>query len=393
MLNGKLLLAMVALALATAAAAQSLADERRRLHEARVQAEQAEARARELERRSAAQRDQAARTRADAAALAGRIQSAEARIAAARARLALIDRLRARQRARLAEKQQPAVRLVAALQAMTRRPPVVAIARPGSLDDLVHVRAVMATMLPAVAERTAGLRAEVERGRRLREEAVRSLASIRTGQRRLEAERVALARLEAVQRQRARSLGRSALFEADRATALGEQARDIGALMEELEDQSEARERLASLPGPLLRPALPGAMATPAPEPTRETQRRIAYRLPVVGRIVTGFGEISDAGVHSRGLAIATAPLAQVVAPLAGRIAFAGPYRGYGGIVIIDHGDGLTSLIANLGQVAATVGATVDAGSPLGRAGPGRPTVTVELRRNGTPINIAPLII
>src|SRR3546814_18640567 len=59
-------------------------------------------------------------------------------------------------------------RSVAALQMMARRPPALTLVQPGSLTDLVHVRSLLASTLPVIRERTAGLRAEVEEGNRLR---------------------------------------------------------------------------------------------------------------------------------------------------------------------------------------------------------------------------------
>jgi septal ring factor EnvC (AmiA/AmiB activator) len=78
---------------------------------------------------------------------------------------------------------------------------------------------------------------------------------------------------------------------------------------------------------------------------------------------------------------------AQVVAPSAGRIAFAGPFAGYGQIIIIDHPAGFTSLITGLALLSAQVGDNVVAGSPLGTAGPGKPQITLELRKDGKPVN------
>ncbi|MBH1993377.1 MAG: peptidoglycan DD-metalloendopeptidase family protein, partial [Sphingomonadaceae bacterium] len=116
------------------------------------------------------------------------------------------------------------------------------------------------------------------------------------------------------------------------------------------------------------------------------------YRLPVVGQLVTGMGEVNDGGVRSRGLTLVTQPGAQVVAPTAGRVAFAGPYRGYGQILIIDHGQGWTTLITGLHRVTAQVGDSARQGDPVGIAGQGRPTITIELRRNGRPVDIVPLV-
>ena len=83
--------------------------------------------------------------------------------------------------------------------------------------------------------------------------------------------------------------------------------------------------------------------------------------------------------MKSRGLTLATGRGAQVIAPAAGIIRFAGPFRDYDGIVIIDHGGGWMSLIVNL-RSSLQAGAKVAAGDPLGRAlGP----LGVELSHNG----------
>jgi septal ring factor EnvC (AmiA/AmiB activator) len=100
---------------------------------------------------------------------------------------------------------------------------------------------------------------------------------------------------------------------------------------------------------------------------------------------------IDPVALAARGLTIATRPGAQVVAPTSGRIAFAGPFRGYGNIVVIDHGLGWTTLLTSLAALNVKVGDSVDAGAPIGRAGPDRPTITVELRRRGTPVDIGKL--
>jgi septal ring factor EnvC (AmiA/AmiB activator) len=68
-------------------------------------------------------------------------------------------------------------------------------------------------------------------------------------------------------------------------------------------------------------------------------------------------------------------------------VVFAGPYRGYGSIVIIEHSGGWTSLITGLAQLDARVGDRLLSGSPLGITGGGRPVITLELRRNGEPVN------
>jgi septal ring factor EnvC (AmiA/AmiB activator) len=117
------------------------------------------------------------------------------------------------------------------------------------------------------------------------------------------------------------------------------------------------------------------------------------YRLPVAGRLITGFGTVSEAGVRSRGLTFAVAPGAAVVAPAAGVVRYAQAFRGYGGTVIVDHGAGWTSVLTGLGTLAVRPGGRVRAGAAIGTARRGeRRQVTVELRRRGEPVDAAPLI-
>lgn len=124
---------------------------------------------------------------------------------------------------------------------------------------------------------------------------------------------------------------------------------------------------------------------------------------PARGRILTQFGGPSDTGGPSKGLELETRPGAQIVAPFDGRIAFEGPFRSYGQILIIEHGGGYHTVLAGLDRVDAVVGQWLLAGEPVGSmalagapqgAGDlspaGRPKLYLELRRNGLPVDPVP---
>jgi septal ring factor EnvC (AmiA/AmiB activator) len=284
--------------------------------------------------------------------------------------------MRREQRARLAGQQGPLIRLTAALQTMARRPAALAMVQPGSLDDAVHVRALLASSLPAIRARTAAVRAEVDRGNALRREADRAVAQLRSGQDDLGRRRVALAQFEQSQRRRSQSLAESAVLESDRALAFGEEARELTALEGTRQFQAGLARRLMRLPGAIPRPGDPPPAAAPASR----------YRLPVEGRLTAGTGEISDAGVHARGLTFATRTGAEVVAPRSGRVVYARRFGGYGVVVIVDHGGGWTSTLTHLSVADVAEGATVRQGERLGKAGE---TVGVELRLDARPVPIA----
>ena len=360
-------------------------DEQARLIEAKRVATEASSRAEALTAAAGRERDAAARARAQEAALAQRVAAAAARVQAAEARVALVEQAAAVAQGRLAVAQAPAARLLGALTALARRPAIAAIAQPGSVDDLVHLRAVLGAQLPAVRARAADIRVELADARRLQTNAALAAAALRSGRIELEHERVALATLAARHRQQAAALGGRALAESDLAIAMGERARDLVDRLTEKDEAQAVAADLAALAGPEARPLSPNAVLPPV--------FRSGYRLPVTGRLTEGFGEVSTTGVRARGLSFRVASGAAVVAPAGGVVRYARPFRGYRTILIIDHADGWTSLLTGLGRADVRVGQTVATGERVGIAPAGdEAEVTVELRRRGRPADITALI-
>ncbi len=348
------------------------------------------------------------KTQREAAALAARIQQAEAEIAATNARLILIGQERRALNARLAVRQRPLVRLTGALQNMARRPLALSALRPGSLKDTVYVRAILDSTVPQVRARTADLRKDIERGQELERSTNAQLAKLQGGERLLAERRTALAAISRSQQATSQQASGIAVREKERALALAEEARDLDALVGKLGEVSALRQELAQLSGPVLRPAQPSIATVsdrPSPTPSASSSETandnadnaeagtaapsppLEMQLHVQGRTITGFGEKSEAGVRSTGVVIAPSSGAQVVAPAGGRVAFSGPYKGFGRIIIIEHATGWTSLITGLERSDVDAGAQLARGSPLGVAADDKPSVTWELRRDGKPVN------
>jgi len=353
------------------------------LKQARAEADEATRRFQALDRQARRATNEADRARAESGALAARIEAAEADLTAAERRIALIGALQAAQRARLAERQGPVIRLTAALQTMTRRPAALALVQPGSVRDAVHVRSLLAATMPEIRRRTALLRAEVARSSDLRRDSEAARAGLLASRAALRERRIALAAFESGQRARSQALTGLALTQSDRALVFGEEARTLAGTIGTRDYQAALAASLARLPGPVPRPGEAAA---------RGAGDAIPYSLPVEGRLITGVGEISDGGVHSRGLTFETAAGARVIAPAGGRIAYAALFRRYGYVVIIDHGRGWSSVVTDLATLDVAPGRNVRRGAPIGRTGQGTPRITVELRRNGRPVPVAQLI-
>lgn len=109
---------------------------------------------------------------------------------------------------------------------------------------------------------------------------------------------------------------------------------------------------------------------------------------PARGPIVTAYGQETSKGVSSKGIIIKTRPQAQVIAPFDGSVLFAGPFRGYGNLIIIEHGKGYTSLLAGLDSIDCELGQMLLAGEPIGQMQDAKDTkLYMELRKDNHPIN------
>ena len=114
---------------------------------------------------------------------------------------------------------------------------------------------------------------------------------------------------------------------------------------------------------------------------------------PVTGRIAARFGQASDrlGGTAARnGIEIAIPENTPVHAVHGGTVAMAGPFIGFGNLVILEHGSNNYSLYGYLGTVGVERGAVVDAGAELGRSGSapaGPPTLFFEMRIDGRSVD------
>lgn len=384
----RLVLTLAALALAPMAMAAALAQnagnaDPAELREAKALAAAAKDRAEDLRQEAATATDAADRLTAQRAAMSAEIESASAEIAAANARLGIIAKHQREQRRLLGIESEPMLRLNSALQAMTSRPSALLFAQPGSRADYVHLRAVMATVRPEIERRTASIRQKIAAQNELRNQQIIALKSLKNAQGSLSSKRNALAKLENTARTKAGGLSATAAVEYEQAIAQGEHARDLVSALDTERTGQERATSLAALDGPVLRPGSGIAKAT----------KGGAYVLPEHGALVFGYKELNATGYRERGIRLVFEPGEEITAPAAGRISYAGPYRSYGNIVIIEHGSGWATLMTNLGELSVNEGDSVAQGGALGTAREDNGDVTVELRRNGRIMDIVAMLI
>ena len=325
-----------------------------------------------LEQAAADARNEADRLRTRREAAAAAVVAAETRMEAKEAEIRQLRQQLAAVNARLAAEQRPAALLLGGLVHMGRRPPLLALADRGSTEEFVRVRALLATTMPVIERRTAALRGQLAAAQRLATAAAETREALGREQQSLVEARQRFAVLEREALARSAELGSEALTAGDQALGASERALRLGSDLQRQAAADRLARRLADLPAATPRPSDPEG----APPPTT-----LPWRVPVEGRVTAGLFEISDNGVRSRGLTIAAPRGTSVVAPTAGQIVFAGPFRRRDGVVIIDHGDGWMTLMTDVRPTLA-VGTRVEGGAPVGRVlGP----VNVELTHHGAP--------
>jgi septal ring factor EnvC (AmiA/AmiB activator) len=130
-----------------------------------------------------------------------------------------------------------------------------------------------------------------------------------------------------------------------------------------------------------------------------------ALPLPVSGKKLRSFGDSDEFGTNSKGIVLETRELAQVTAPCDGWVVYAGSFRSYGNLLIINAGGGYHILLAGMERIDVSLGQFVLAGEPVGQmaqadktdhpdkvaaAGDRPPSLYIEFRKNGRPIDPDP---
>ncbi len=342
--------------------------------------------------------------------------------------------------------------LLAALERLARLPPEAMIALPAAPTDTLRSAILLQNAVPELEKQAnalrgeirqlADLRQEINQRRRDQEAQAKALGTERARLGQLLAKKASLETQTRAERERAAASAkklaeeagdlrdllarieaeRKARIEAERKAA-EERARTEAAARAKAEAlakaQAEARAKAQAEAAARARaqgqpePPPPPEPAAPPPavaaKPPASTSREVAalstlrpgrpfaqahgsLAFPAQGRVVIGFGE-RDGSTETRGLTIQTLPGAQVVAPYDGQVVFAGPFRDYGLLLIIEHGGGYHSLLAGLERIDSAVNQTLLAGEPVGvmaRPGDGNPRLYMELRQNNRPVNPLP---
>jgi murein hydrolase activator len=389
-----------------------------------------ETRAKEAEfaREAEALAAELAQLRNDSIATAKAMQEHEAALSQLEERLAALGAEEGHKSEQLNRHRTQQIRLLMALERLARNPPEGMALAPGDPIDGLRSAMLLGAAIPPLEIEARALRQEIAALALLRRQIAEAETRHRAERFDLETEQERLAALIDRKTELQRQASHGAEESGQRQTQLAAQAGDLQQLIERLSaerrlrDAAEAQRRQAEEAQrreaeEAARLAAPpeekpdgkaasgartrvGAALPPPPviDPTKPSGfhsfagARGHLLTPASGELMRRYGESDELGVTSKGITYETRPAAQVIAPYDGRVLFAGPFKGYGQILIIEHGDGYHSLLAGLDRVESPVGQWLAAGEPVGVMPKGvtKPHLYLELRHNGQPINPLP---
>ena len=340
----------------------------------------------EIRRRAQELEGEAWRVQRDLVTAAQVIQDLEAEALGLEGELTQLTAAEAEKREQVARNRNRAGRVLLALERLARHPPEAVLVSPLPPDDLVRSAVVLRTAVPVIEMESRALGAELDRLAKTRAEIASKKRALTQAVTALEVQKRRLDSLMGTKREAVRvALAESKDVEG-RMGRLAREAEDLKALLDRIEDDRRAREAKAVVPAP----------APPEPvaglgRPLAEPKGQLLY--PAIGRLVGSYGQPTESGMTRRGLVIETRPGAAVVAPHGGSVVFAGLFRAYGLLLIIEHGEGYHSLLAGLWRIDAEVGQKLLGGEPIGAMGDdasGKTALYVELRLKGQPVNPVP---
>jgi septal ring factor EnvC (AmiA/AmiB activator) len=343
-----------------------------------------------------------------------RVQDTEAAIDQSEARLKALAAQETGIRRSLLERRDVLAEVLAALQRMGRHPPPALLVRPEDALSSVRSAILLGAVVPDLRAAAAKLADDLKKLVALKADISAEHNRLRADATKLLEDRARVQLLIEEKRNEASASAAALADEQRKAEDLAGKAANLKDLIGRMEAQIAAAAEASAA----AEKAAAEAAAKAAAEPAKPTSLGSAGRLapavafddakgllpkPVIGSVVVGFGDKDNLGGRSQGISMATRAAAQVTSPCDGWVVYAGPFRSYGQLLIINAGGGYHVLLAGMERIDVQLGQFVLAGEPVAMmasqrlasagaapVGAAQPVLYVEFRKESTPIDPAP---
>jgi septal ring factor EnvC (AmiA/AmiB activator) len=342
---------------------------------------------------------------------AGRLRAAETRIAETEKRLKPLDDSERGIRQSLNGRRGAIAEVLASLQRMGRNPPPAMLVRPEDALASIRTAIMLGAVLPDMRIQAESLAADLADLVRIRRDIDDEKERLQRDAAALAEERQRIALLLEERQKKQVETERAVEQERQKAASLAREAGTLQDLIGKMEQGLDAKTRSdrAAARAAAEKQARDGRIDLAAlNDPGRLTpavafvSTRGRLPLPVNGVRIREFGAPDTAGSTEKGLSIATRAGAQVTAPCDGWVVYAGSFRNYGQVLILNAGGGYHVVLAGMERISVDVGQFVLTGEPVAIMGSGsqvaatlasgsnQPVLYVEFRKDGTPVDPSP---
>lgn len=339
--------------------------------------------------------------------IAAGVRNVETRIVEAEARLRPLDAREQQIRVSLDSRRAEIVEVLAALQRAGRRTPPALLIRPEDALQSLRTAMLLGAVVPELRGRAEKLAGDLGELVALRKKIAGERDGLARDRDKSKEDQIRLASLVDERQRKQSAIEKDMEAEGARAITLSRQVDSLQGLIDKMEQDVKSAAKaavLADLKGAPNGKPNPGALKDPA-----RLSPAIAFAsakgmlaFPVNGPRIRDFGGSDGVGGVEKGISLATRPGAQVTTPCDGWVVYAGPFRSYGQLLILNAGGGYHVLIAGMERISVNIGQFVLTGEPVAIMGStsqvasilaataSQPVLYVEFRKDGTPIDPGP---
>ncbi|KRQ95301.1 murein hydrolase activator EnvC family protein [Bradyrhizobium valentinum] len=342
--------------------------------------------------------------------IATQVRGVETRIGETEGRLRPLDSREQQIRATLDSRRSEIVEVLAALQRAGRRTPPALLVRPEDALQSLRTAMLLGSVVPELRGRAEKLAADLGELVNVRKTIAAERDVLARDRDRLNDDQVRLAALVEERQRKQSAIEKDMEAEGARAINLSRQVDGLQGLIAKMEQDLKSAAKAAATASLQGAPAAPGgkpnfgALKDPArlsPAIAFASAKGL-FAFPVNGRKIRDFGGSDGAGGVEKGISLATRAGAQVTTPCDGWVVYAGPFRSYGQLLILNAGGGYHVLIAGMERISVNIGQFVLTGEPVATMGTtsqvasilattaSQPVLYVEFRKDGTPIDSGP---
>ena len=341
--------------------------------------------------------------------IAAQVRGVETSIADAEARLRPLDSREQQIRGSLDSRRSEIVEVLAALQRAGRRTPPALLVRPDDALQSLRTAMLLGSVVPELRGRAEKLTGELSELVTIRKAIATERNSLALDRDKLGADQIRLAALVEERQHQQSSIEKDMETESARAIALSRQVDSLQGLIAKMEQDLKSAARAAAAANLQGVPAANGKPNAAMLKDSARLSPAIAFAsakglfaMPVNGSKIRDFGGSDGVGGFEKGISLASRPGSQVTTPCDGWVVYAGPFRSYGQLLILNAGGGYHVLIAGMERISVTIGQFVLTGEPVATMGTtsrvasilatnaSQPVLYVEFRKDGTPIDPGP---